>query len=151
LKVIINGCFDLLHAGHIRLINLALKYSEEGKVLILVNSDESIKELKGEDRPFDDIETRGENIRKVIDSYQIKTKLYPNFKVRIFHSEKELEDIIKDFKPDMVIKGDDRPDVRNIIGYKICPILIIPTLYDKDGDKISTTKKAKEKGLIWKK
>jgi D-beta-D-heptose 7-phosphate kinase/D-beta-D-heptose 1-phosphate adenosyltransferase len=147
LKVIINGCFDLLHEGHARLINSALKYSEEGRVLILLNSNRSIEELKGNGRPFDDVTIRGEAIRKVIDSYQRRTKLYPNFKVRIFDSENELTEIMDDFEPDMVIKGDDRPDVRTIIGYRKWPILIIPTLFDEDGDKISTTKKAKERGL----
>lgn len=149
MKVVINGCFDLLHQGHVRLIKMALKYSEEGRVLILVNSNESVERLKGQGRPFDDITIRGENIRKVIDHYQVTRKLYPNFKVRIFNTEKELEEIIDDFKPCMIIKGDDRPDVRDIVGYGKWPILFIPTVKDEDGDKVSTTKKAREKGLIY--
>jgi len=61
-KVVINGCFDLLHKGHIYLIELALKHSYCGEVLVLVNSNQSARELKGENRPYEDVVNRGHNI-----------------------------------------------------------------------------------------
>ena len=148
MKIVINGCFDLLHKGHKKLINTALKYSDSGKVLLLMNSDKSIAALKGDRRPLEHISLRSENIQKVIDDYQRKTMEYPRLSVRIFDTEKELAEIIDEFEPDMIIKGDDRPDVREIIGYGKWPILFIPTVRDKKGKKISTTEIAKERGLL---
>jgi len=148
MKIIINGCFDLLHKGHVRLINTALKYSDNGKVLVLLNSDDSIKALKGDRRPLEHITTRSEAIHKVFHRFQRTQMEYPNMIVRIFNTEKELADIIDEFEPDIIIKGDDRPDVRTIVGYGKWPIMFIPTVTGQDGNKISSTDIAKERGLL---
>ena len=83
-----NGCFDILHIGHIRL----LKYAKSlGNYLIVgLNSDESIKRLKGYDRPFNKIEYRKEVIESIkwVDEVKIFTEdtpsiflIYSSFKI----------------------------------------------------------------------
>ena len=47
-----NGCFDLLHVGHLRVIEYAKTIEPGGWLLVLVNSDASIQSIKGPDRPF---------------------------------------------------------------------------------------------------
>lgn len=48
MRVAVNGCFDLLHVGHLRLLQFASRY---GRVYVGVNSDESVRKLKGDCRP----------------------------------------------------------------------------------------------------
>jgi len=146
LKIIVNGCFDLAHRGHVKLITTALKHSYGGEVLFLINSDRSIKELKGNKRPYETVAIRGHNIEKIVAKWCQKYLEYPKTHVVIFDSEEELEEKIDRFEPDMIIKGDDRPDTREIIGSGKWPILIVPRLVDKDGGEISTSKIAKERG-----
>jgi len=56
--VMTNGCFDVLHAGHVRYINAA---SRKGDVLVIaVNSDSSVRTLKGDNRPINSLEARME-------------------------------------------------------------------------------------------
>ena len=56
--VLTNGCFDLLHVGHVRYLRQA---AELGEILIVaVNGDESVRALKGDDRPFNSAEDRAE-------------------------------------------------------------------------------------------
>ena len=58
--VFTNGCFDLLHLGH---INLITKCAEFGDILIVgLNSDKSIKRIKGNHRPVEDEKTRAKNL-----------------------------------------------------------------------------------------
>jgi len=144
-KVVVNGCFDLLHRGHIQLIHTALLHAQRGEVLVLLNSDQSIKELKGEKRPYEEVLTRGHEIEKVITRWCQKNLEYPKTYIQIFNTEEELATAIDKFEPDMIIKGDDRPDTRDIVGSGKWPILIVPRLADKDGNVISTTSIAKEK------
>lgn len=144
LKIVINGCFDLLHEGHIHLIHTALRNSFEGTVLILINSDKSVRELKGEGRPIQDVRVRGHNVEKVYQAWCLKHRENTKVSIVIFNNEQELEEKIDKFKPDMIIKGDDRPDTREIIGSGKWPILILPRLKDKCGEEYSTTKKVKE-------
>jgi cytidyltransferase-like protein len=144
LKILINGCFDLFHQGHATLIETALHYSFEGIVRVLLNSDKSTRELKGPDRPVQDVETRGHEIEKFTQAWCLKHREYPKIEIIIFNSEQELSTKIDEFKPNMIIKGDDRPDVRDIIGSGHWPILIIPRLKDKSGEFWSTTRRVKE-------
>jgi len=92
--VFTNGCFDILHLGHVEYLNEA---KQQGDVLIIgLNSDDSIKELKGPDRPINNEEDRKAmllNLRAV-DCVQIFTEQTP------------LE-IIKLIKPDVLVKGGD--------------------------------------------
>ena len=90
-----NGCFDILHVGHINLI----KYLKQNCdfVTIGIDSDNRVKKLKGIDRPFNcqqDRKTMLESLRFVD-------------RVLIFDSEQELTDMVKSINPDLMVVGSD--------------------------------------------
>ena len=89
-----NGCFDLFHEGHLYLIKEAKKKCDF--LIVGLNSDESVKILKGKGRPIENQEIRAKNLSKVEDVNAIF----------IFITETP-EIIIKDLKPDILIKGGD--------------------------------------------
>ena len=92
--VFTNGCFDLLHKGHIDLLKKSLEF---GDILIVgLNSDRSIKRLKGSSRPIENKRTR---VRKLL-------KLNIISGLCIFDNETPLE-LIKVIKPDVLVKGGD--------------------------------------------
>ena len=102
--VFTNGCFDLLHKGHIDLLTVASKYGD--KLIVGINSDESVKKLKGEDRPVENQRTRKKkllNIKYVDDVY-------------VFEESTPLN-IIKSICPDVLVKGADYT-VPEIVGAK---------------------------------
>lgn len=102
--VFTNGCFDLLHKGHRDLIKKSFLF---GDILIVgLNSDESIKRLKGEDRPM-----QNEVDRK---NALLNTR-YVN-EVYIFDDDTPLE-LINLIKPDILVKGGDYIP-NEIVGYK---------------------------------
>ncbi len=91
--VVTNGCFDLLHAGHIMLFSAS---KQMGDVLIAaINNDDSVKDLKGQGRP---VIGQKERIRILcaLDSVDYVT---------VFSSSDELEKIIKTIQPDILTKG----------------------------------------------
>ena len=92
--VFTNGCFDLLHKGHIDLLKKSLGF---GDILIVgLNSDRSIKRLKGSSRPIENKRTR---VKKLL-------KLNIISGLCIFDNETPLE-LIKVIKPDVLVKGGD--------------------------------------------
>jgi len=102
--VFTNGCFDLLHKGHIDLLNIASTY---GDILIVgLNSDSSVKKLKGKERPIENESIRSKNLLNL---------QFVNY-VIIFDSEtpKGLVEIIM---PDVLVKGGDY-NSNNIVGAK---------------------------------
>lgn len=99
-----NGCFDLLHKGHIASLSQAAK---EGDALIVaLNADSSVKKLKGEDRPVNDQDSRA----------LIMASLMMVDAVIIFDEETPLE-LIKTIMPDVLVKGGDYT-VEQIAGAK---------------------------------
>tara|TARA_R110000824_G_scaffold91123_1_gene222005 strand:- start:1988 stop:2392 length:405 start_codon:yes stop_codon:yes gene_type:complete len=90
-----NGCFDILHRGHLELFKHAKSL---GHTLIVgIDSDEKVKLDKGSDRPYNNIEDRVEMLKsiKFID------------KVFVFYNTKDLEELIKNISPDILIIGSD--------------------------------------------
>jgi D-beta-D-heptose 7-phosphate kinase/D-beta-D-heptose 1-phosphate adenosyltransferase len=99
-----NGVFDILHEGHIAVLSEAASFAD---VLIVgVNSDASVKKLKGEKRPVNN-----ENSRALIVSSLIMVDA-----VIIFNEETPIE-LIKIIKPDVLIKGGDYT-LKTIVGSK---------------------------------
>lgn len=100
--VFTNGCFDVLHYGHIHYL---AKAKELGDILVVgVNSDASVKRLKGSERPIN-----GEFERAFL-----LASLYPIDIVTIF-DEDTPEDLIKAVKPNVLVKGGDYTS-DNIVG-----------------------------------
>jgi rfaE bifunctional protein nucleotidyltransferase chain/domain len=102
--VFTNGCFDILHAGHIASLSQA---SDFGNILIVgLNSDASVKRLKGENRPIQNQKNRA----------TILASLYMVDAVVLFEEDTPLE-LIKSILPDVLVKGGDyTPD--SIVGAK---------------------------------
>lgn len=102
--VFTNGCFDILHAGHIASLTEAAKH---GSYLVVgLNADSSVKTLKGEGRPVNDEHSRA----------QVLASLAMVDAVTIF-SEPTPRELIIAIKPDVLVKGGDYK-VENIAGAK---------------------------------
>ena len=92
--VFTNGCFDILHAGHVRYLKAARSL---GDILILgLNSDQSVKKLKGEDRPINSEDDRLE----VIDALE-------SVDFVVIFDESTAENLVSEIKPDIYVKGGD--------------------------------------------
>ena len=92
--VFTNGCFDILHAGHVRYLTTAKSF---GDVLIVgLNTDESVRRLKGANRPINNQNDRAEVLLglKAVDHV-------------IFFGEHTAEALIAEVKPDVYVKGGD--------------------------------------------
>ncbi len=94
-KVILtNGCFDLLHVGHIRYLHAAKELG--GKVVVALNSDASVRELKGEGRPLMNEQERAEILAALSDVDAI-----------VVFPEPDVRAIIREIHPDVQAKGTD--------------------------------------------
>lgn len=102
-----NGCFDLLHAGHLSTIRAAKERAD--KVVVALNSDESIKRLKGDSRPIIPLSQR---------ATMIASLEFVDF-VAIF-DEDTPEDLIRKLRPDVVVKGGDYKE-EDVVGFGIVP------------------------------
>jgi rfaE bifunctional protein nucleotidyltransferase chain/domain len=92
--VLANGGFDLLHAGHVRYLNAAKELGD--RLVVAVNSDESVRALKGEGRPLMPANERAE----------ILAALSPVDAVVIF-SEPDVNALVREIRPDVQAKGTD--------------------------------------------
>lgn len=89
-----NGCFDLLHVGHVRYLHAARELG--GKLVVAVNSDDSVRELKGEGRPLMPVEERAEILAALADVDAV-----------VVFAEKHVRAIIREIRPDFHAKGTD--------------------------------------------
>ncbi len=92
--VLANGNFDLLHVGHVRYLRGAKELG--GKLVVAVNSDESVRALKGEGRPVMPAEERAEIIAALADVDAVV--IFPELDVRA---------LIRELRPDIQAKGTD--------------------------------------------
>ncbi|MDC0063092.1 adenylyltransferase/cytidyltransferase family protein, partial [Candidatus Puniceispirillum sp.] len=114
-----NGCFDLLHPGHIHLLTEAAKTAD--RLVIGLNSDASVRRLKGNERPKQPSETRSAILAAlpIVDA------------VAVFDQDTPLE-LIATLKPDFIVKGDEYTK-QKVIGADIVTarggkVVLIPTL-----------------------
>ncbi len=94
-RVMVNGTFDILHRGHLELLNFAR--SQGDSLLVAIDTDRRVKELKGTSRPVNTQEDRKfhlENL-KAVDC------------VKFFDSKEQLEKIMQEYQPDIYVKGSD--------------------------------------------
>lgn len=127
-RIFVNGSFDILHLGHIRLLEYAKSFPQS-YVLVLIDSDRRIRELKGPARPIHNEYERS--------SFLFALKAVD--RVEIFDTDQELERIIKDFSPDIMVKGSDYRD-KIIIGAEHCKEI---RFYDRL-EQYSTTNKIQD-------
>jgi D-glycero-beta-D-manno-heptose 1-phosphate adenylyltransferase len=89
-----NGCFDVLHVGHIRYLRAAKQLG--GRLIVAINSDESVRALKGEGRPVMPAEERAEILAALSDVDAI-----------VIFSESDVRALIREIRPDVQAKGTD--------------------------------------------
>jgi len=93
-----NGCFDLLHVGHVRYLHAAKNLG--GRLLVAVNSDASVRVLKGEGRPLMPAAERAEILAALADVDAV-----------VIFDEPDVRALIREIRPDVQAKGTDyRPD-----------------------------------------
>lgn len=96
-KVWTNGTFDVLHVGHLKLLEYAASF---GELTVGIDSDKRVKELKGLNRPFNTTQDRKYFLESI--------KFVHN--VVVFNSREELINMVKDLSPDYMVIGDDYID-----------------------------------------
>lgn len=92
--VLANGCFDLLHAGHVRYLEAAKQLGD--RLVVAINSDESVRALKGEGRPLMLAAERAEILASLSDVDAV-----------VIFPEHDVTAIIREIRPDIHAKGTD--------------------------------------------
>jgi len=111
-----NGCFDLLHEGHRHFLRECQKQCD--KLTVLVNTDDSVRALKGQERPKQNQSFRLHNVQMC---------LRPDDIAALFDGDKELHGIYARYKPDVIFKGSEYAGQR-VIGDDLAKIVFIPML-----------------------
>ena len=112
--VFTNGVFDILHTGHFEL--LAEAKALGGKLIVGINSDASVKRLKGEDRPINDAVKR---VRQL--------EILPWVDRVVLFSDDTPYELIKKLKPHVIVKGGDYT-VEQVVGHDLAPVHLVPTV-----------------------
>ena len=89
-----NGCFDVLHVGHVRYLHAARDLG--GKLIVAVNADDSVRSLKGAGRPVMPAEERAEILASLSDVDAV-----------VVFAEKDVRAVIREIRPDFHAKGTD--------------------------------------------
>jgi D-beta-D-heptose 7-phosphate kinase/D-beta-D-heptose 1-phosphate adenosyltransferase len=107
MKIVVNGTFDILHRGHIEMLEYAKSLGNH--LLVCIDTDTRVKELKGLDRPINNQADRSFmlNSLKCVDT------------VWTFADEAELEYILETYQPDIMVKGSDY-EHKHIVGEHLC-------------------------------
>lgn len=100
-----NGCFDILHLGHLEILTKSKEFGD--RLIVAVNSDESVRKLKGEKRPINDFQTR---------SNMLASFSFVDYVVEF--SDDTPKKLIQIIKPDFLIKGGDYKK-KDIVGNDI--------------------------------
>jgi D-beta-D-heptose 7-phosphate kinase/D-beta-D-heptose 1-phosphate adenosyltransferase len=102
-RIFVNGTFDILHPGHIQLLNYAKSLGDS--LTVGIDSDRRVREKKGPTRPVNSVGDR---------AYMLQNLKAVDYIV-IFDSDEELERCIKTVKPDIMVVGSDWKD-KSVIG-----------------------------------
>ena len=126
-----NGCFDILHIGHVRLLKFARAQGD--RLVVGINSDKSVRRLKGESRPFFNEQERKEMLEALscVD------------KVMIFEEDSAIQ-LIKLIRPDLIVKGGDYKK-EDVLGAEYAEVLIFPFQKGYSSSKVLRPERANEK------
>ena len=122
--VMVNGTFDVLHPGHVAMLNTARSYGDH--LVVAIDTDRRVKELKGEQRP----------INNQIDRRIMLSALKAVDIVEFFDSTEELITLMERYKPDVYVKGSDWKHDTQSTAHQYCKEVIY---YDRI-EPYSTTK-----------
>ena len=112
--VFTNGCFDILHTGHFEL--LAEAKSLGGKLIVGINSDESVRRFKGPKRPINNVNNRKKQL-----------ELLPWVDEVIVFDEDTPYRLIKEVVPHVIVKGGDYT-VEQVVGHDLADVHLVPTV-----------------------
>jgi D-beta-D-heptose 7-phosphate kinase/D-beta-D-heptose 1-phosphate adenosyltransferase len=110
--VFTNGCFDILHRGHVEYLKESKKLGNY--LIVAINSDSSVKRLKGKARPLNTQEDR---------AFVLKAIKYVD-EVIVFDEDTPYK-LIKEIKPDIITKGGDYTQ-DTVVGNDIAKVVILP-------------------------
>lgn len=122
-SLIITGCFDIVHIGHLKIFKYAKQLADE--VIIAIDSDSKVKKDKGPDRP----------INNELDRKEFLENILGISKVIVFNSEEELKQICQSIKPDYRLVGSDWKG-KKIVGDEYCKEIIF---FDRISDYSTTS------------
>jgi D-beta-D-heptose 7-phosphate kinase/D-beta-D-heptose 1-phosphate adenosyltransferase len=107
MKIVVNGTFDILHRGHIEMLEYAKSLGDH--LLVCIDTDNRVSTLKGPDRPINNQNERAFMLQSLrcVDA------------VWFFADEAELEYILETYQPDIMVKGSDYKGKR-IVGEHLC-------------------------------
>jgi D-beta-D-heptose 7-phosphate kinase/D-beta-D-heptose 1-phosphate adenosyltransferase len=95
MKVMVNGTFDIIHRGHLMMLQHAKSLGDH--LLVAIDTDRRVAELKGPTRPINNQDDR----RYMLESLECVDTVY------FFDSKEELINIMKEYQPDVYVKGSD--------------------------------------------
>lgn len=122
-KIWTNGCFDILHIGHIKMLEAA---KSRGDYLVVgIDSDKRVKDLKGSDRPFNN----------EIDRKDFLMSIKYVDEVVVFNSSEDLEDLIKLKEISEIVVGEEY-NGREVIGSIHAPVFFFPRIGNHSTTKI---------------
>jgi D-beta-D-heptose 7-phosphate kinase/D-beta-D-heptose 1-phosphate adenosyltransferase len=124
-RVVVNGTFDILHSGHLALLNHARSLGD--RLTVAIDSDQRVKRLKGSSRP----------INTELERQEMLANLRAVDEVKIFETDQDLIDIVS--QANVMVKGSEYRD-QSIIGRTYCKELVF---FDRI-DGYSTTKKIQD-------
>ncbi len=134
--ILTNGCFDLLHVGHVRYLHAAKQLS--GRIIVAVNSDASVQKLKGAGRPLMPAEERAEILASLADVDAV-----------VIFDEPDVRALIREIRPDVHAKGTDyTPDTvpeRDVVRECGGHVVIVGDPKDHSASEIIRNRMAQER------
>lgn len=120
--VFTNGCFDVLHVGHIQYLEESRALGD--KLVVGLNSDASVRRLKGHDRPVNSQEDR----KRLLEALRCVDEV-------VIFDEDTPYDLIVSLQPDVVTKGGDyRPE--DVVGYGLSKVVVLSYVDGKSTTRI---------------
>jgi len=123
MKVMVNGTFDIIHRGHLMMLQHAKSLGNH--LLVAIDTDRRVAELKGPTRPINNQDDR----RYMLESLECVDTVY------FFDSKEELIEIMKEYQPDVYVKGSDWKHDKGSTAEQYCKQVIY---YDRVDDYSTT-------------
>jgi D-beta-D-heptose 7-phosphate kinase / D-beta-D-heptose 1-phosphate adenosyltransferase len=115
--VFTNGCFDVLHSGHLNVLAFAaILAGPRGAVVVGLNTDKGVMRLKGNDRPVFSLQNR----MRVLQAIRYVDHVIP-------FDEETPADLIERLRPNSIVKGGDY-DLSEVVGRHVCQVYLAPYL-----------------------